>query len=81
MTKQRTNDMVAIQVRMTPEEHEAFTKSAKADVRSLNMWIRVRLVDTLPAEDQSRLRGNACLPQGAGLSSPSRRRPTRRRAA
>lgn len=82
MPKERTQDLVAIQVRMTPEEHEAFTKAAKNDVRSLNMWIRVRLVETLNEEEQSRLRGIPSSPHTPNnLASPSRRRPTRGRAA
>lgn len=71
----RTQDLVAIQVRLTPEEHEAFTKAAKNDVRSLNMWIRLRLVETLSEADQRRLRGIPSSPhQSNNLASPSRRR-------
>lgn len=81
MPKARTQDLVAIQIRMTPEEHEAFTKAAKTDVRSLNMWIRLRLVAALGEEDQRRLRGSLCLPQGHPLSGSPRARTTRKRAA
>lgn len=77
MPKPRTQDLVAIQVRLTPEEHDAFTKAAKRDVRSLNMWIRMRLVETLSEADQRRLRGTTSGP----LSGPAKRGAHRSRAA
>ncbi len=77
MPKPRTQDLVAIQVRLTPEEHEEFTKAAKADVRSLNMWIRLRLVETFPEAVQRRLRGTTSGP----LSGPAKGGARKSRAA